>query len=98
MAVANGHKGRSRGYRSTGHKGLWFLAVAAMALITVMVLMMISSNQTPYGATQVWSAEPSRSAGWGSAPIFERSVIGAYALGQDTGTLPAVTLTQFGAR
>lgn len=98
MAAANRHKGRPRGYGSTGNKGLWFLAVAAIALITVIVLMMISSNQTPYGATQVWSAEPSRSVGRFSAQLFERSVIGVYPLGQDNGTLPAVTLAEFGAR
>ena len=98
MAAANRNKGKPRGYGSGGHKGLWFLAVAAITLIIMMGLMMASSNQTPYGATQVWSAELDGPVYTGSTPLFDRSLIGAYPVGQDTGTLPAVTLTQSGAR
>lgn len=91
-------KRRARGREAGGRTGLWMLAVTAIALAAVMVLMMASADQTPYGATQVWSAEPTAGINSDTTSPFASHVIGANPDSQDARSLPAATLIRVGAR
>lgn len=98
MVAARMGQMRPAAYRSRGNKGLWVLALTAVALGAIIGLMMASTGQAPYGATQVWSAEPIRSVAWVSTPPPANGLVGASDYGQDTAGLPATTLVHFGAR
>jgi hypothetical protein len=81
-----------------GRKGLWVLALTAIMLVTVMSLMIASADQIPYGATQVWSAEPAAGIYAETSSLLGSPLIGGSTYGQDTGSLPAATLIHVGAR
>lgn len=98
MIAASMYKGRPRTRGSRGRKGLCILAVAGVSLAAMMGLMMASANQIPYGATQVWSAEPTRGFHSTASPVIGSHVIGSNAYGQDAGSLPASTLIHVGAQ
>ncbi len=98
MIAANMYKSRPRTHGSRGRKDLWALALIGVTLAVVMALMMASADQTPYGATQVWSAETEGGSYTTSASVIGSRVIGGNVYGQDTGSLPAATLIQVGAR
>ena len=92
------YKSRPRRGGSTGRKGSWVVALTGVLLAAVMGLMMVSSDQTPYGATQVWSAEPSGGPYTAETSVIRSHVIGSNAYGQDTGSLQAATLIHVGAQ
>ena len=89
---------RTKAPGAGGRAGLWMLVVTAMGLVAVMGLMMASADQTPYGATQVWSAEPTAEINPETTSLFASHVIGGDPYGQDVGSLPAATYIHFGAR
>lgn len=97
MIAANMYKSRPRGRGSRGLKGWWILVLAGVSLAAVMALMMASADQTPHGATQVWSAEPT-GAGYSKPSVLGSPAIGGNIFGQDMGSLPAATLIHVGAR
>ena len=98
MMTANLYKGRPRTAGSRGRKGLWILALVGVSMAAVMALMIAASDQIPYGATQVWSAEPAGGVHTVTTSGIGSHVIGGNAYGQDTGSLPAATLIHVGAR
>ncbi len=98
MFAANAHKGRPRAPVPRGRKGLWVLALAAIVLVALMGLMMASADQTPYGATQVWSAEPTGAVNTETSSMSVSHLIGGHPYGQDAGSLPAATLIHVGAQ
>ena len=98
VITANTQKGKPRAPGRRGRKGLWILAAAAVSLAVVMGLMMASSDQTPYGATQVWSAEPTGTVGSKTLGVMGSHLPGAHAHGQETENLPASTLIHVGAQ
>ena len=98
MIAASTYKSRPRTHGSRGRKGLWALALIGISLAAVMALMMASADQTPYGATQVWSGETAGGAYTTSSFGVGSRVIVGNANGQDTASLPAATLIQVGAR
>lgn len=98
MIAANMSKGRPKLRRSRGRKGWLIWVLAGISLAAVMVLMMASADQTPYGATQVWSAEPMGQSYATTTSVLGSQVIAGNAYGQDVGSLPAATLIHVGAR
>ena len=98
MIASNMYKNRPRRGGGRGRKGLWAAALTGVSLAAVMALMMASSNQTPYGATQVWSAEQAGGAYAVETSVIRSHVIRGNVYGQDTGSLPAATLIHVGAQ
>ena len=98
MIAANMYKSRPKIRGSRGPKGLWLLALAGISLAIVMGLLMASADQTPYGATQVWSAEPTGGRYTTTPSVIGSPVIGGNAYGQDAGSIPASTHIYVGAR
>lgn len=98
MTAANMYKSRPKIRGSGGLKGWWVFALAGISLAIVMVLLMASADQTPYGATQVWSAEPMGGRYTTTPSAIGSPVTGGNAYGQDAGSLPASTLIYVGAR
>ncbi len=98
MIAASMYKSRPRTRGNRGRKGLWALALIGVSLAAVMALMMASADQTPYGATQVWSGETAGGAYTAPASVTGSGAIGGDTYGQDTGSLPAATLIRVGAR
>ena len=98
MIAANMYRSRPRRHGSSGHKGLWTMALVGVSLAAVIGLMVLSADQTPYGATQVWSAEPTGGAHVATTSMIGSPVIGGNAYGQDVGNLPVATLIHVGAR
>ena len=101
MFAANRQKVRPRMQGSgkpKGLKGLWILALVGISLAAVMGLMMASADQTPYGATQVWSAEPAEGVYSATSSAFGSRLIGVNEYGQDAGSIPAATLIHVGAQ
>ena len=95
MIAANARRRRGEG---RGRKGLWALALVGIAMAAMMGLMMASADQTPYGATQVWSAEPTGAITSNGSIILGSRTIASNTYGQDMGSLPAATLIQVGAQ
>ena len=77
MFAANTHKVRPGTQGSAKRKGLWILALVGVSLAAVMGLMMASADQTPYGATQVWSAEPAAGIYSETSSVIGSPLIGA---------------------
>ncbi len=98
MIAANMYKSRPRIRGSRGRSGWWIFALVGVSLAAVMVLMMASADQAPYGATQVWSAESTGGTYTKASTVIGSHVIGGNAYGQDVGSLPAATLIHVGAR
>ena len=98
MFAANTHKVRPGTQGSAKRKGLWILALVGVSLAAVMGLMMASVDQTPYGATQVWSAEPAAGIYSETSSVIGSPLIGANQYGQGTGSFPAATLIHVGAQ
>ena len=97
MIAANMNKSRPRERGSRGIKGWWMLVLAGVSLAAAMILMAASADQTPYGATQVWSAEP-KGTGYVKTSMITSPAIGGRVYGQDMGSLPAATLIHVGAQ
>ena len=98
MIASNMYKSRPKRGGSRGRKGLWLAALTGVSLAAVMGLMMASANQIPYGATQVWPAEPTSAFQSAAPSVIGSPAIGSGTYGQDVGSLPATTLTHVGAQ
>ena len=94
IAVKTGRrrtKGRSR-------MGSWALSVVGFAMVAIMGLMIASADQSPYGATPVWSAEPTGTITADQPTALGNPWTASTSHGQGNRSLPAATLIRVGVR